>query len=41
MTTLDTSLTRDATFARRAAHWRAKLDAIQGHEAQLRLGGGD
>ncbi|MCZ6507059.1 MAG: acyl-CoA carboxylase subunit beta [Acidobacteria bacterium] len=41
MTTLDTSLTRDATFARRAAHWRAKLDAIQAQEAQLRLGGGD
>jgi len=41
MTTLDSSLTRDATFAQRAAHWREKLDGIQEREAQLRLGGGD
>jgi len=41
MATLETRLTRDATFAQRVAHWRMKLDETQKHEAELRLGGGE
>ncbi len=41
MAILDSKLTRDATFAQRAAHWREKLDALEAGAAEIRLGGGE
>ncbi len=41
MAKLETTLKRDATFAQRAAHWRAKLDAIEEGAARIRQGGGE
>ena len=41
MTILDSSLsTDDERFARRAAHWKARLEQIRAEEETLRLGGG-
>ncbi len=41
MAVLESTLTRDATFAQRAAHWREKLDAIEAGAAAIREGGGE
>lgn len=41
MARIESKLTRDATFAQRAAHWRECLDEIQQQEVALCLGGGE
>lgn len=40
MATIESKLTRDATFAQRVSHWRQRLDEIQAGEAEIRMGGG-
>ena len=41
MTVLESRLSRDDRFARRDAHWRARLEELAAEEAALRLGGGE